>query len=276
MSIADKLQTIANNVEAVYGTGLNKGYVTGEAYGRDIGYTEGYAVGKSDGKDDERSEFWDNYQSNGNRTSYEMAFKGEYWAENFKPKYDLNVIDGAQMFYAFGGFTYTTAGVTYDLTTILENYGVTLDTSNCTNLSNFYSYGSFSRVPITDTTGTTKTLSGLANYCRKLKKFDKLILKDDGSNLLGTMFNTCVSLTDIVIEGVIGDDFDIKHSPLNKESIISIVEHLSTTASGKTVSFKKSAVNKAFETSSDANNGSTSTEWTTLIQPYSNWTISLI
>ena len=63
---------------------------------------------------------------------------------------------------------------------------------------------------------------------------------------------------------------------LSKESLTSIVRGLSDTASGQTLTVSRTAVNKAFETSEGANDGSESTEWTALVGEKSNWTISLV
>lgn len=42
------------------------------------------------GRQEEWSEFWDDYQDNGNRTDYQLAFRGIGWtSKNFKPKYDI-------------------------------------------------------------------------------------------------------------------------------------------------------------------------------------------
>ena len=63
---------------------------------------------------------------------------------------------------------------------------------------------------------------------------------------------------------------------LLKASITNVIEHLSVTASGQTVTFTQIAVNNAFETTAGAGDGSTSAEWQSLIAPKSNWTISLV
>ena len=62
---------------------------------------------------------------------------------------------------------------------------------------------------------------------------------------------------------------------LSKASHISVINTLSTTTSGLSVIFSLTAVNKAFETSEGANNGSTSAEWLNLIATKNNWTINL-
>jgi hypothetical protein len=62
---------------------------------------------------------------------------------------------------------------------------------------------------------------------------------------------------------------------LTKASITSAINGLNDSVTGKTVSFRLVAVNKAFETSEGANDGSTSAEWQSLVGTKPNWTISL-
>lgn len=82
-------------------------------------------------------------------------------------------------------------------------------------------------------------------------------------------FANCTSLENITMSGVIGNDIDFQYSPLNKDSIISIIGCLSSTASGKTLTLKESAVIDAFGSLS-------SQEWLDLINTKSNWEISTI
>jgi hypothetical protein len=78
MSIADKLQTIAENEQKVY----DKGF--------EIGKREGLRDGLEIGKQVEYDAFWDNYQQNGNRTEYMYGFAGICWnSEKYKPKYPI-------------------------------------------------------------------------------------------------------------------------------------------------------------------------------------------
>jgi hypothetical protein len=58
--------------------------------------------------------------------------------------------------------------------------------------------------------------------------------------------------------------------------LTNIVNALSTTTTGLFVTLRKDAVNKAFETSEGAMDGSTSDEWLALAATKANWTISLI
>lgn len=89
-------------------------------------------------------------------------------------------------------------------------------------------------------------------------------------------FTRCTALKNITIDGTIGRNFYIQYSPLTAASITSIINALSTTASGYTVQLSKTAVQNAFETSEGAADGNTSEEWLNLIATKSNWTISLV
>lgn len=91
-------------------------------------------------------------------------------------------------------------------------------------------------------------------------------------------FQNATALENVIFEGVIGQNgLNLQWSTkLSKASITSIINCLSTTTSGLTVTLSKVAVNKAFGTSEGANDGTTSAEWTTLIGTRSNWTISLL
>jgi len=91
-------------------------------------------------------------------------------------------------------------------------------------------------------------------------------------------FQNCVSLVELTIEGVVGQSgLNLQWSTkLSKGSITSVVNALSVTTSGLAVTFSKTAVNTAFETSAGAADGSVSEEWAILAATKTNWTISLI
>ena len=91
------------------------------------------------------------------------------------------------------------------------------------------------------------------------------------------MTHKCAKLTTIIIEdGEICLNWLFPNSPLSKESITTIINHLSDNTTGLTAGFKKSAVDKAFETSDGALDGEMSDEWLRLISTKTNWTISLL
>lgn len=237
----------------------------------DVDITMNYR--KSYGVQTEYDRFWDAYQDNGNRTSYFNCFSGHAWNNaTFKPKYDIKpTTSGYGLFWQ--------SKITGDLDELLQENGVVLDTSKCTSAQNIFNSTLFSAIGVVDCSSMTSLSATfqqtLASAYNTLKTIRLLKLKSDGTNTFSNVFNNNNALESITIEGVIGKSFDIHFSPLNKVSIMSIYNALSTTATGQTVSLSKTAVNTAFETSAGAADGSTSTEWTNLVATKSNWTFSL-
>lgn len=119
--------------------------------------------------------------------------------------------------------------------------------------------------------------SGVFNRCSNLKTILGELDLSDLTNSLN-FFLYCGALEYVRLKAntlPLGVSF--QHSEnLTADSIKSIVEGLSDTATGQTLTLSKTAVNKAFETSEGANDGSTSAEWLALIATKSNWTISLV
>ena len=70
-------------------------------------------------------------------------------------------------------------------------------------------------------------------------------IRTDENTVFNNAFNYCTALKNVTFEGVIGQDINIRWSPLTADSIRSIIEHLSDTASGKTLTLSKKAVNNA-------------------------------
>ena len=173
-----------------------------EESGRASGFIEGTAFGR----ERERSDFWDEFQDNGNRKNYRNAFWFSCWTqENYNPQHDFIVENGNEMFR-------------YSL---IENTVKTLDFSAA---------------------GTT-SLRVFGN-ATKLKSIPSLVVSETVT--FSNWFENCTALTEITMSGAIGNDFDIRWAPLTKASIESIVGCLSSTASGKTLTLNKEAVNAAF------------------------------
>lgn len=98
-----------------------------------------------------------------------------------------------------------------------------------------------------------------------------------GDGYTTSMFDACRELVEVRFKGTMSYSMKIKYSTkLSKDSILSLMACLSDEAIGKTVTFSQTAVNTAFETSSGAADGSTSTEWAELIATKPNWTVSLV
>lgn len=232
-------------------------------------YDEVYQAGKKA----EYDEFWDSFQDNGKRHQYIYGFASMYWnSTTFRPKYDIRPTQANGMFFNFvWNYKYSNE---FDMVEHLNSLGVVMDFSKCTNFASMFSWAYVKRVGVFDTTSATELSATFMNF--SCITIDKIICHEKLK--FNNTFNSSTNLENITFEGVIGQNgLNLQWSTkLSKASITSIINALSTTTSGLTVTLSKTAVNKAFETSEGANDGSTSTEWTTLIAAKSNWTISLV
>lgn len=259
MNIAEHITQLKQDIDDVYA----KGYEDGQASGG--------------GGSDEYDKFWDMVQQKGNRKNYDRAFC--QWAMDYwKPKYDIKPTAASYMFYG-----QTKIGDSYiNLPEKLAEAGITLDFSEITSANGFVQMLSYTAISHFGTLNAPNA-AGFTSafiYSTQLKQL-YLNIKNDGSATFAGSFTGATGLTDFQITyGKIGQDFDISPSTkLSKESITSVINALLDGAE-KTVKFSLTAVNKAFETSSGANDGSSSAEWISLITPKSNqhngtWTITL-
>ena len=211
------------------------------------------------GKEAQDNEFWKEYQT-GYTSNYLIAtFAGYQWTEKtFKPKYDICPIATGEYLFYFNNVQ--------DLDAAIKNAGIKLDLGKCKKLDSIFLNYTGKIIPSINTESCNVDDTNLFAYAESLTTIKKLVVKNDGTQNFRGWFTRCKSLLNIVIEGVIGQNFDIKDSPLTKESIESIVNALSTTATGKTVSISKSAKESSF----------TEDEWNALISTKTNWTFSLI
>jgi hypothetical protein len=119
-----------------------------------------------------------------------------------------------------------------------------------------------SEIPTIDLTSSTDS-AGIFGEAKNLKKIEKIIVVE--STLYTRFFINNISLEEIRVEGTIAQNgFDIHWSTkLSKASIESILDALSRnpTISSPTITFSKTAVDKAYETTTGANDGSESYEW---------------
>lgn len=84
MTIAEKLQKIAENEQKVFDAGYEKGKA--EAGGDDGSYDEGFA----DGKQAEYDRFWDTLQQNGNLKNYNYLFYQDRFDDTiYNPKHPI-------------------------------------------------------------------------------------------------------------------------------------------------------------------------------------------
>ena len=254
-----KLGTVIENVPKVYASGYDTGYNEGYPQGEQVGYTIGYG----EGKQAEYDTFWDSFQNNGNRGSYLNGFSGDGWNEvTFKPKHSMDVTYAYQMF--------RNARVNVDLVSLCEKLGIEITFGKSTDFTQTFQNARFIRLGVVDTRSASTLSSTFATSY--LETIDKLVLKAAGGQTFSSTFNSATGLEEITeIEGVFGNTVSFSVSPLNAKSLVNIVEHLASNASGKSVTFLTSAVNNADWSTTDYSS------WEDLVakKKPSGWTISL-
>lgn len=264
------IDTVAEaNWESGYNSGYERGHDEGGEYHYSEGYNSGLNNGLMEGKQAEYDAFWDAYQYNhGAAQKYEYTFSNFGWNdETFKPKYDI-IMDA--------GYSGTSAFLDCKVSNIaeaLEKQGVRLDTTLCGYASSMFQNTKTKRLPELNLTHTMDYNEDYGLYMTfrdsLVETIDKLIVAENLK--YNYTFQFCTKLKNIVFEGVIGQAINFQWSTLlSHDSIVSVINALSTTASGQTATFSKTAVNNAFT------GGSTGSEWQTLIATKPNWTISLV
>jgi hypothetical protein len=223
------------------------------------------------GKQAQYDKFWNSYMNNLNGSwAQKGAFAGSGWNDNtFNPNKSYNPWSGkiCEMFFKDSRIS--------DLAGILKRNGIVFNFSGCIYFDSFAQSSTIAYFPALDMSSAERFQYTFTS-CANMVSIEKWIISSKGNQVFTDTFGGCTSLKNIVIEGVIGNSISFYASPLSKESITSVVNALSTTATGKTLTLKKSAVTKAFETSDGAADGSTSNEWTTFLGTKTNWTISLV
>lgn len=231
MSIAEKLTTVAENVPKVY-----------EA-----------------GQEVKNRAWWDVVTANNTKTGYTYGFAYMDFSHvgGFNPPYKITAKGySTNMFERVTGIDKITAEQ--------------LDVSQCTTLQYMFNSAGIGEIELIDTRGATN-LSAMLNENSATHTVGKIILKSDGSQTISnSSFYSAYGLKNITFEGVIGQNIWFNYcGGLTKASIISIVNALSSTTSGKTLTLPTKAVTNAF-------GSTTAAEWTALVGTKTNWTISLV
>lgn len=224
---------------------------TGVKYAFDNGYNEGETAAYN--------RFWDEIQQEGARTSYESTFS--FWSSvEIIPKYPIKTKNLYMTFTNCTKLKRVIAEV-IPLNGGLNNiYGAF---QNCNSLEEI----SFD-VIMANPQNTNAVNNAFAN-CTSLKSL-KLVL-DGNAYVFANTFLGCSALKNLIIEGSItSNGLNLKWSTeLSKASITSVINALSSTSSGTTLTLSETAVVNAF-------GALPNTEWTTLIAQKNNWTISLV
>ncbi len=179
------------------------------------------------GKKSEYDAFWDAYQKNGTRRYYIQGF-AYLWADGcYNPKYPIDTTGSS------GPSMFSNTNVTDTLVDII--------------------------IPA-DVQQSDRVFVGAT----RMVTIRKLVVSE--KTTFSAWFEGCDALVNITFEGVIANSINFRWSPLSRASITNIIEHLSSSVTDQTITFKKSAKEAAF----------TDDEWAELIASKPNWTFALL
>ncbi len=248
-----------------YEKGYEEGYKKGEEKGYTNGYTEGETKGIEQGKQAEYDRFWDAFQENGNRTSYAGAFVDYYWnPDTLRPKYICKVVGAGSSMFARCYWRNPNVVEPMDISHI------SIDVTEATTCDQIFANANVKSVTLIFSDKVTSLKYAFTKGGGQSKAMDNITLLVPNPNCIWNNAFDYHEVTELnLLDGtVIGTNgFNVQRAiGLPKESIISIINALSTTTSGLAVTLSKTAVNNAF----------TDDEWGVLISTKPNWNISLI
>lgn len=191
-------------------------------------YNAGYEAGKAEGGGDGWYDtFWDNYLNNGNNIAGDYSFAGYRWTDDvFNPKHNIKPTTAPYMFYR--------SQIT-DLKGILERKGLTLDTSQCSNFAYMFSNSEITKLGIIDLRNGDVAITRTQNTFNTptLQYIEKVIVHSKNYAYHISMFTGATSLTHVMFEGTIYQNFTINASTLDLESaksvLLALKNHAGTT-----------------------------------------------
>lgn len=248
MSIADKLVTIAENERKVY-----------EA-----------------GKKAEYDAFWDLFQQNGKRDNYMGAFGGIGWTiDTFKPKYPIILNGTSSADYMFYGFNRISTEDIDDLLDFTE-FNSMIDFRSSKRFSYTFANARIKNLYVDCSSATELTHAFNADNGGYLENLTLKVTPTTTRFASAFEYQSRMKNLTFTEDSEIVASIDFKWSTnLTHDSIVSIINALSSTTTGLSVTLSKTAVNNAFKTETGSADGSTSPEWLALIATKTNWTISL-
>lgn len=222
-------------------------------------FESGRAKGARDAGEITATEFWDGVTNGGERTSYSRAFS--YWGcEYLRPTRKIIPTSAESGLNTFAHNTKLkkVEAAYFDFSQKPRGTG--------TQSGYYFTFYNCKALEEIEDIGMQPdfTYNNAFANCVKLHTIAKM--RADEDTAFSNAFDFCNALQNVAFEGVIGQNLNIRWSTkLSKDSISNIVSCLSGTASGKTLTLSKTAVNNAF----------TDAEWTALADTKKNWTISL-
>lgn len=241
MTPSEKLQKIAENEQKVFTAGENVGYSEGYNVGYDEGSTQGFDEGHAQGS----AEGWQQGLDEGVNIGKSQQYN-EFW--------DIFQQNGNRKYYPYA-FSFGWND---------NNFKPKYPLINLSQVTYMFFNSEITNVNV-DIGINGIRADAMFSQCKQLQTIKKIIV-DDKTVFTSNTFQQCEQLQDITIEGVIASDINIQYSPLSKNSITNIINALSSSTSGKTLTLSATAKNNAF----------TDSEWSALIATKTNWTISLV
>ena len=245
--------------------GLEEGRESGYREGEQTGYANGFSAGKTsgvaEGKEQGEYAMWVAVTQNGAREIYNGAFM-DWGMEVFDPP--IPIVPKSS--YVGALFAYSPS------LRIVRGRNIDLS-QRTTNSDTNQSYGNDRFFISCSKLEEVEDIKMPAGYyyrtfrgCVSLKTI--AVLRFNSATMINDVFYNCYELLNLTIEGTIGQSgLDLQYSTkLSKASITSVMNALSASASGKSITLSKTAVNNAFTTA----------EWTALAGTKSNWTINLV
>lgn len=260
---------IAENQESVYefgyGSGHDKGYKEGaDDTNEQIEYLndelEKTLNGGDTGYKSHYHEFWDSFTYNGTRTDYQVGFY-KWGAEYIRPNRKIIPTDKVAAVQTFNNCP--------NLKKIEADYFDFSQKKRGASAKEawYYTFGSCGNLEEIEDVGLQPDFGYYSTFSSCSKLHTIAVIRVDENTVFSNPFYNCYELVNLKVEGIIGHDFIVRYSTkLSKASIESVINALSTTTSGLTVTLSQTAVNNAFTTD----------EWNALINTKTNWTISLV
>ena len=276
-SLADKFRLKLSNTAKINPQDFEKKVDEVFDAGGSVGYNEGWLSGMREGvpqgKQEAYDTFWDNYQSNGNRTIYEYAFAREGWTNaTFNPKYDITV----DMHNSANMFSYSM--ITGSLKTILNQNGVSLTFHNSgnTNGPKYMFVGTkFTELPELDFSEAKGNAALVSTFSGStlIQRIEKIILPNNCTGYGTNTFYACRALETVNFQGRIKYSLSFADCPLSGQSVYNIFKILDegSYTGTRTLSFNSVAKNNFIDVAGED-------EWNHIVSYYSlkNWTFSVI
>lgn len=226
MSIAEKLTTIAENMQGIY----DKGYEAGATK--------------------HNKDFWWAFTMNGSREDYRAAFYKQWWFRHtFTP---TNNIKPKNAYYMFCATDPNAVSNQVDMEELEQTQKMKFDFSQCTDFRYAFAGGFFKVLNVIDVSSLTNSSNGAYLFYGgydnlKLQRINKLIFSENTAPV-STWFGSN-AITHIGFDGVLAKNgLSVSSLDLDHESLLSLIDILknySASTSGTTYTITIGSTNMA-------------------------------